>query len=88
MSFVLYFLGINVKSNPYLLTNFLVFLTPVVSLSYNNTIFYHNLDNGLTIDLAKKTNDIAATPIDFNINATNALIFSIKAFKASFLPLR
>ena len=39
MSFVLYFLGINVKSNPYLLTNFLVFLTPVVSLSYNNTIF-------------------------------------------------
>lgn len=44
-------------------------MTSLGSGTYNTTVFYHNLYNGLTIDLAKTTDNINATPIDFNINA-------------------
>jgi len=55
-------------------------MTSLGSGTYNMTVFYHNLEKGLTIDLAKATDNITATPIDFNINARGGLneFFTIK----------
>lgn len=55
-------------------------MTSIGNATFDMTVFYHNIEKGLTIDLAKKTNDITATPIDFNINARGGLnpFFTIK----------
>ncbi|SIQ89548.1 hypothetical protein SAMN05880574_13117 [Chryseobacterium sp. RU37D] len=55
-------------------------MTSIGTDTYNMTVFYHNLERGLLIDLAKKANDITATPIDFSINARGGLnpFFTIK----------
>ena len=55
-------------------------MTSIGSGTYNTTVFYHNINKGLTIDLAKITDAINSSPIDFNINARGGLneFFTIK----------
>lgn len=47
-------------------------LTNTGSGTYNMTGIYNNYSNGFLIDLAKTSDNIGATPIDFSINARGA----------------
>jgi hypothetical protein len=43
--------------------------TSTGSGTFNKTVLYHDATNGLLLDLAKSTDNIGATPIDFKIDA-------------------
>jgi hypothetical protein len=46
-----------------------LFFTSTGTRTYNKTVVYHDATNGLAVDLAKTTEDINGTPINFHIDA-------------------
>lgn len=55
-------------------------MTSLGTGTYDTTVFYHNLEYGLVVDLAKKTDNITGIPIDFRIAARGGLnpFFTLK----------